>query len=86
MGLTQDGQRVVAGFVAGSLRPNQIEPAPLQRPLAYVVDLVHESGREFLAWCPTRTFARRLIEAGVAALCVSNVPKLLSSLAQQKTA
>jgi glycerophosphoryl diester phosphodiesterase len=34
----------------GSLRPNEIEPKPLQRPLDYVVDLVHESGREFLAW------------------------------------
>ena len=64
----------------GSLRPNDIEPKPLHRPLSYVVDLVHESGREFLAWCPTVKFAQRLVDAGVDALCVNNVPDVLGSL------
>jgi glycerophosphoryl diester phosphodiesterase len=64
----------------GSLRPNDVEPPELQRPLEYVVDLVHASGREFLAWCPTVAFAQQLLDAGVDALCVNNVPKVLAAL------
>jgi len=64
----------------GSLRPNDREPMELQRPLEYVVDMAHASGREFLAWCPTVTFAQQLIDAGVDALCVNNVPKVLATL------
>jgi glycerophosphoryl diester phosphodiesterase len=64
----------------GSLRPNDVEPETLHRPLSYVVDLVHDSGREFLAWCPKQRFALELLEAGVDALCVNNVPKVLSAL------
>ena len=64
----------------GSLRPNKIEPEPLQRPLPYVVDMVHQSGREFLAWCPGPEFAQKLIDAGVDALCVNDVPNALTAL------
>ncbi|TVT60071.1 glycerophosphodiester phosphodiesterase [Amycolatopsis rhizosphaerae] len=64
----------------GSLRPNDKEPKALQRPLDYVVDLVHESGREFLAWCPGVKFAQRLLDAGVDALCVNDVPTVVASL------
>jgi glycerophosphoryl diester phosphodiesterase len=63
----------------GSLRPNKIEPEPLQRPLPYVVDLVHQSGREFLAWCPGPEFAQKLLDAGVDALCVNDVPAALAA-------
>ena len=42
----------VLGAHCGSLRPNGIEPEPQRRPLDYVIDLVHQAGREFLAWCP----------------------------------
>jgi len=64
----------------GSLRPNQIEREALQRPLEYVVDLVHRSGREFLAWCPPLEFAPELLAVGVDALCVNDVPEALASL------
>jgi glycerophosphoryl diester phosphodiesterase len=64
----------------GSLRPNKIEPEPLQRPLEYIVDLVHRSGREFLAWCPGLQFAQKLLDAGVDALCVNDVPTALDTL------
>jgi glycerophosphoryl diester phosphodiesterase len=64
----------------GSLRPNEREPVELHRPLEYVVDTVHTSGREFLAWCPTVKFAQQLLDAGVDALCVNNVPKVLAQL------
>ncbi|MEN3309002.1 MAG: glycerophosphoryl diester phosphodiesterase [Micromonosporaceae bacterium] len=63
----------------GSLRPNKIEPGSLQRPLPYVVDLVHQSGREFLAWCPGPEFAQKLLDAGVDALCVNDVPTALAA-------
>jgi glycerophosphoryl diester phosphodiesterase len=64
----------------GSLRPNDREPMELQRPLDYVVDMVHASGREFLAWCPTVKFAQQLLDVGVDALCVNNVPKVVAAL------
>jgi glycerophosphoryl diester phosphodiesterase len=64
----------------GSLRPNDREPTELQRPLEYVVETVHASGREFLAWCPTVKFAQQLLDAGVDALCVNNVPKAVAAL------
>ncbi|SDC58453.1 glycerophosphodiester phosphodiesterase [Actinokineospora iranica] len=60
----------------GSLRPNEIE----HRPLEYVVETVHNSGREFLAWCPSVAFAQQLLDAGADALCVNNVPKVLAAL------
>jgi glycerophosphoryl diester phosphodiesterase len=64
----------------GSLRPNDREPVVLQRPLEYVVDMVHAIGREFLAWCPTVAFAQQLLGVGVDALCVNNVPKVVTAL------
>ncbi|HET6502836.1 MAG TPA: glycerophosphodiester phosphodiesterase [Amycolatopsis sp.] len=64
----------------GSLRPNDVEPKTSQRPLDYVVDLVHASGREFLAWCPTVRFAQRLLAAGADALCVNDVPDIVVEL------
>lgn len=70
----------------GSLRPNDREPTELQRPLEYVVDMVHTSGREFLAWCPTVSFAQQLLDAGVDALCVNNVPKAIAALRGELTA
>lgn len=67
----------------GSLRPNEREPVELHRPLEYVVDTVHASGREFLAWCPTVAFAEKLLDVGVDALCVNNVPKVLARLREE---
>jgi len=70
----------------GSLRPNRVEPEALHRPLEYVVDLVHQIGREFLAWCPRAEFARELLDAGIDALCVDNVPTCLQTLGGQAAA
>jgi glycerophosphoryl diester phosphodiesterase len=52
----------------------------MQRPVEYVVDVVHRSGRELLAWCPSQRFARQLIDAGADALWVNNVPKFLDAV------
>lgn len=64
----------------GSLRPNRIEDATMQRPLEYVVDLVHRSGCEFLVWCPPLAFSRQLRDAGADALCVNDVPRFLARM------
>ncbi|GAB2988728.1 glycerophosphodiester phosphodiesterase [Amycolatopsis acidiphila] len=64
----------------GSMHPNDAEPRPLHRPLDYVIDLVHASGRELLAWCPEVEFAQRLLDAGADALCVDDVPTVVASL------
>lgn len=69
------------GFLAvhlGSLRPNRIEPEPQQRPLDYVVSLLHEANREALAWCPTPEELPSVLAAGVDAVCVNDVPASLA--------
>jgi glycerophosphoryl diester phosphodiesterase len=70
----------VLALHGGSLKPNRVEPEHLQRPLERVVETVHATGMELLAWCPGTRFARELIAAGTDALCVNNVPKILADL------
>lgn len=70
----------VLALHGGSLKPNRVEPAPLQRPLEQVIDTVHTTGLELMAWCPGSRFSRQLITAGVDALCVNNVPRILDDL------
>lgn len=70
----------VLALHGGSLKPNRAEPEHLQRPIPQIIDAVHASGLELLAWCPGTRFARQLIAAGVDALCVNNVPKILDEL------
>lgn len=70
----------VLALHGGSLKPNRVEPGHLQRPLQQVIDTVHATGLELMAWCPGSRFARELIAAGVDALCVNNVPRILDDL------
>lgn len=70
----------VLALHGGSLRPNRVEPEHLQRPLPHIVDAVHDSGRELLAWCPGTHFCRELLAAGADALCVNDVPTILRKL------
>ncbi|HEY6794893.1 MAG TPA: glycerophosphodiester phosphodiesterase [Kineosporiaceae bacterium] len=70
----------VLALHGGSLRPNRVEPEYLQPPIERVVDIVHATGMELMAWCPGTRFARELIAAGTDALCVNNVPKIVSEL------
>jgi len=70
----------------GSLRPNPVEPESLHRPLEYVIDMVHQIGREFLAWCPRAEFARELLDVGADAVCVDDVPNFLQTLGGQAAA
>jgi len=70
----------VLALHGGSLKPNRVEPEHLQRPLDRIVDTVHGTGMELVAWCPGLRFARQLIAAGADALCVNNVPRMLDDL------
>ena len=65
----------------GSLRPNRIEPESQQRPLDYVVTLLHGADREVLAWCPAPEELPRVMAAGVDAICVNDVPAALAARA-----
>ena len=64
----------------GSLRPNRIEPADQQRPLHYIVSMLHAADRQVLAWCPTVEELPRVVAAGVDAVCVNEVPAALAVL------
>jgi len=70
----------VLALHGGSLKPNRVEPEHLQRPLPQVIDTVHATGLELMAWCPGSRFSRQLIAAGVDALCVNNAPRILDDL------
>jgi glycerophosphoryl diester phosphodiesterase len=70
----------VLALHGGSLKPNRVEPEHLQRPLERIVQTVHDTGMELMAWCPGTRFARELIAAGADALCVNNVPKIMDEL------
>jgi glycerophosphoryl diester phosphodiesterase len=70
----------VLALHGGSLKPNRVEPGHLQRPVEKIVETVHATGMELMAWCPGTRFARQLIAAGADALCVNNVPKILDDL------
>jgi glycerophosphoryl diester phosphodiesterase len=63
----------------GSLRRRRCEPVGMHRPLEYVVELVHRAGCEFVAWCPPPRFSRELVKAGVDALCLDDIPKVMAS-------
>jgi glycerophosphoryl diester phosphodiesterase len=70
----------VLALHGGSLKPNRVEPEHLQRPLERIVETVHGTGMELVAWCPGLRFAKQLIAAGTDALCVNNVPRMLDEL------
>jgi glycerophosphoryl diester phosphodiesterase len=70
----------------GSLRPNLVEPETLHRPLEYVIDVVHQIGLEFLAWCPGAEFAKELLDVGADALCVDDAPTFMQTLDRQAAA
>jgi glycerophosphoryl diester phosphodiesterase len=74
------GVRVLSVHM-GSLRPNRIEPEPMQRPLPYVLGLAHEAGLEVQVWNPRPEELQPLVAAGVDAMCVNDVPRAVSAVA-----
>ncbi|MEP6760594.1 MAG: glycerophosphodiester phosphodiesterase [Sporichthyaceae bacterium] len=67
----------------GSVRPTPIEPEVQQRPLDYIVSLLHGADRQVMAWCPKLTELARVLGAGVDAVCVNDVPSVLRQLRPQ---
>jgi len=60
-----------------SFGANEIEPGPVHRDPAYSIGIAHEAGLEVVAWCPSELVAPSLVAAGVDAVCVNDVPRML---------
>jgi glycerophosphoryl diester phosphodiesterase len=58
----------------GSLQPNSIEPEPQHPGAVRVVEVAHAASLEVLAWCPDVDQAQVLLDAGVDAICVNELP------------
>ena len=67
----------VVGLHYRSFGPNPVEPGPVHRDLATNVAVAHEAGVEVLAWCPGEQEVGALVAAGVDALTVNDVPRML---------
>lgn len=63
-----------------SFGPNPADKAPTFRSAAYAVELAHTAGLEVVAWCPKVVEARELLDAGVDAVVVDDVPASLLAL------
>jgi len=70
----------------GSLEPNAIEPAVEHPGVQRVVEVAHAAGLEVLAWCPEAAQIEGLLDAGVDALCVNDLPVMAAALARRGTA
>jgi glycerophosphoryl diester phosphodiesterase len=64
-----------------SFGPNDSDHAPTFRSAEYAVDVAHRAGLTVVAWCPAVEQARTLLEAGVDAVVVDDVPRTLPALA-----
>jgi glycerophosphoryl diester phosphodiesterase len=61
----------------GSFGVNRVEQGPVHRPTAYSVEVAHDAGLEVLTWCPDAETVGPLVDAGVDAVCVNDVPEML---------
>ena len=64
----------------GSFGTNRVEYGPVHRVPARSVEVAHESGLEVLSWCPSLEAVGPLVEAGVDAVCVNDVPTMLPAV------
>lgn len=67
----------VVGLHHRSFAANESEPLPVHRDPARNVEVAHQAGLEVLAWCPGRDEIPGMVEAGVDALVVNDVPRTL---------
>lgn len=67
----------VVGVHYRSFGPNPVEPGPVHRDLATNVAVAHDAGVEVLAWCPGEQEVGALVAAGVDAVTVNDVPRML---------
>lgn len=64
----------------GSFSVNAIERGPVHRDPARSVEVAHQAGLEVLAWCPVPPALDGLVDAGVDAVCLDDVPTALPLL------
>jgi glycerophosphoryl diester phosphodiesterase len=62
---------------AGSMWPNTEAGLGNQPPTAEVIERLHESGRQFVVWCPSVRRAKSLAASGVDAMIVDDVRRHL---------
>lgn len=67
----------VLGLHHRSFSPNEVEPGPVHRDPGHSVAVAHEAGLEVLAWCPGADEVGPLVAAGVDAVAVNDVPRML---------
>lgn len=67
----------VVGLHHRSFAANPVEPGPVHRTAAHSVEVAHRAGLEVLAWCPGPDEAPALVQAGVDAVVVNDVPTML---------
>jgi len=61
-----------------SFGPNRTDPAPRHREAAYSIDIAHRAGLQVIAWSPAVDVGAELLDAGVDALIVDDVPGALA--------
>jgi glycerophosphoryl diester phosphodiesterase len=67
----------VVGLHYRSFAANPAEPGPVHRDLATNMSVAHDAGLEVLAWCPGESEIGALVAAGVDAVTVNDVPRML---------
>jgi glycerophosphoryl diester phosphodiesterase len=67
---------------AGSLWPNAATPPADVPQLRQVVARVHDADRQLVVWCPTESQSQSCSAAGVDALVVDDVPRLVRTLSR----
>jgi glycerophosphoryl diester phosphodiesterase len=67
----------VVGLHYRSFAANPVEPGPVHRDLTTNVGIAHDAGVEVLAWCPGENEVGALVAAGVDAVTVNDVPRML---------
>ncbi len=67
----------VLGLHHRSFVANPVEPGPVHRDPAHSIEVAHRAGLEVLAWCPGPGEAATLVQAGVDAVVVNDVPAML---------
>jgi glycerophosphoryl diester phosphodiesterase len=67
----------VVGLHHQSFGPNPSEPGPVHAAMQDSVAVAHQAGLQVLAWCPGPQEVGVLLDAGVDAVCVNEVPRML---------
>lgn len=67
----------VVGLHYRSFAANPVEPGPVHRDIATNMAVAHAAGLEVLAWCPDDREIGPLVAAGVDAVTVNDVPRML---------